>query len=348
MAEYEVESSRVPDFGVWLLSRECRAFSCAERVCFPCVLPVEWQPHRKKAKKHRIQSGAFSIVHCKRLCLFGVECEATERGYGELFVLSFEVLLDGVLRVFYKLLLQEGELFVIFLQRTLCDAVDEVFGLAGFAGFVAGDFELFLDDMGGNLFGTNSNGVHGSHLHGNVAGYLMVYLGLVEAYDGSQFITRVNVEDGRGGGEGVEVSEFHLFAGYTALVGNEFGNGATFDGYGFEGFEVGRFVLDGCVEDFLGQGNEVFVLSHKVGFAFQSHDSGVIAFAGSQYAAFGGFAVFTFGGDSLTSFANDFYGTFEVVIGFLQCFFAVHHTGSGHFAELGNICHCNSHNIFLF
>ena len=293
-------------------------------------------------------SGVSFLSDNRAGVLFCVQRETTECCYRELFVLGFEVLLDGVFGVFYEFLLEEGKFFVVFLQRTLCDAVDEVFGFAGFAGFFAGDFEFFLDDVGGNLFGTYRDGVHGSYLHGHVAGYLVIDIGQVESYDGSQLVARVNVEDGRSGRERIEVTEFHLFTGDTALVGHEFGDGAAVEFEGFESFEVGGFVFDGGIEDFLGEGNEVFVLGNEVGLAFQGHDSGVVAFVCSKNAAFGGFAVFTFGGDSLTSFANDFYGTVEVVVGFFKCFFAVHHTGSGHFAELGNICHCNSHNIFLF
>ena len=112
--------------------------------------------------------------------LFCIQCETTESRYRQLFILSFEVLFDRLFRIFYKFLLQQSKFFVVFLQRTLCDAVDEIFGFAGFTGFFTGDFEFFLDNIGRNFFGTDGNGIHGSNLHSHIAGYLVFYIGFFD------------------------------------------------------------------------------------------------------------------------------------------------------------------------
>lgn len=60
---------------------------------------------------------SVSVVVSRHLVrLFGVQRETLESRNRQLFVLSFQVLIDRDFGIFYEFLLQQGELFVVFLQ----------------------------------------------------------------------------------------------------------------------------------------------------------------------------------------------------------------------------------------
>ena len=197
--------------------------------------------------------------------------------------------------------------------------------------------------MGGHLVRGHSHGVHGGHLHGDLARYVVVDR-LVEGYNRRELVARVDVGDGGGALDGLVVSELHLLAGHTDAVRDVVLYRAASLQRGCEkGLFRGGFAGHGGVQDVLRQRHKVSILGYEVGFAFQGHDGGESALVSCEHAAFGGLAVGAFGGHGLTLLANDLHCLFKVVVGFFQSLFAIHHPGSAHLAEVGDICHCYCH-----
>ena len=93
---------------------------------------------------------------------------------------------------------------------------------------------LRLDDVSGYSFAVNSHGIHSGNLHCNVAHNVLVYAGFVESNDCREFVTEVVVSDNRFAFEAFVCADFCFFAGFAGFLNNEFCNGATVHGEGFE------------------------------------------------------------------------------------------------------------------
>ena len=140
--------------------------------------------------------------------------------------------------------------------------------------------------------------------------------------------------------------EFHLLARDTAAVCHSLSHRYVAQLQRLHFVQRLASVGNGQVQDVLSQFHEISVLSHEVSFALQSDDHGKVAGCLSQHAAFGSLAVRTLGSYGLSLFADNLHCLVEVAFCSGQGVLAVHHTSTGHFAELGYISHCYSHNFF--
>ena len=109
------------------------------------------------------------------------------------------------------------------------------------------------------------------------------------------------------------------------------------EGEGIHLFEALALVGNGCVEDFLSELDEVFVLGNEVRFAFQGENGCKAVGRLNEHSAFGCFAVGTLGGYSLTFLADNFDGLFHVAVGFGKGLFAIAETGAGEGAQFLDI-----------
>src|SRR5690606_24082627 len=94
---------------------------------------------------------------------------------------------------------------------------------------------------------------------------------------------------------------------------------------------------------------ELLVAGDKVGFAVD-FGHGARSFVGGQPGAdeaFCGDASGFFGGSGSAGFLQNFDSGIEIAIGFLESFFAVHHTRAGNFSKLFNLLCSNRHNSLL-
>ena len=142
--------------------------------------------------------------------------------------------------------------------------------------------------------------------------------------------------------------QFHFFACDTASICYSLSNSSVTHRKSLNFFQSLTLICYCSIQNILSQLNKVSVLSNEVSLAFQSDYSAKAIGNLYKYTTFRSFTIRTFCSNCLSLFTNNLHCTVEIAISFSQRILTVHHTSSGHFAQLGYISHCYSHNIFLF
>ena len=192
---------------------------------------------------------------------------------------------------------------------------------------------------------------HGSHsrgLHGDGVGNLCRNL-LVEAEDRTELLVEVYVSSAVGSLDAGIVCQLDLLTRLTRFLGHHLLDGVAFGVLGsHQGVAVCGVAVYGNLQHRLGRSGIFCILSHEVGLARQAEDIGLLTYDLRNDDTLGSGAVGTLGNDELTFLADNVLSACKVTFGFDQGFLAVHHTGTGHLAELHYISSFDFHNTFPF
>ena len=141
----------------------------------------------------------------------------------------------------------------------------------------------------------------------------------------------------RSGLEALVGADFGLFAGLARLLYDEVGDGAAVNGEGLEFVGALALVVEGEVDELLGELDEAGVLGYEVGLAVEGDDDGEVTGGLCDNAALGSVAVLALGGDGLAFLAENLYSGFHVAVGLVKGGLAVAESGAGEFAEFFDI-----------
>src|SRR3954454_3206848 len=240
-------------------------------------------------------------------------------------------LLDRLLRLGDRRLLEQHEVLEVGVDPTLDDLADRLLGLALLLGGLLGDATLGLDRLGRDLLAaevarTRSGDVHRQAargvlaatgvLHGDTDGRGQVGGALVQVGGG------LPLEDG-------EPAQHELLADTCRLALDQGRNGLAVDLGREQGVDVGRLLGEDDVEQALGERDEVGVLGDEVGLAVELEQSAVLV----HDHAVGGGALEALADVLGALDAQELDGLVVVAVGLGQGLLAVHHAGAGGVAE---------------
>ena len=117
---------------------------------------------------------------------------------------------------------------------------------------------------------------------------------------------------------------------------------------GHQGVAVCGVVLYGNLQHRVGRCGIFCILSHEIGLAGQAEKVSLLAYDLRNDDTLGSGAVGALGNDELAFLADNVLSTCKVTFGLDQGILAVHHTGTGHLAELHYISSFDFHNNFPF
>src|SRR6266480_817006 len=252
-------------------------------------------------------------------------------------------LLDGLLLVGHRRLLDEDEVLEEGVHPTLDDLRQGGLGLALLAGGLLGDVPLVRHHVGGHLVTRDVLRAHRRDLHRDPARVVDARLVLLAAeLDGDAHLRRqvgalaVQVHRDVAVKRGDPV-DHELLADAGRLRLDDRGDGASVAVRGREQpVHIGRALGVDDLDEALGQRHEVGVLGDEVGLAvqFEKRITGV----GHQ----------TVGGGTPGALADvlgaldtqDFDGPVEVALGLVEGLLTVHHAGAGEVAELLDVRGC--------
>ena len=210
------------------------------------------------------------------------------------------------------------------------------------------NFDFFLFDFFRNTVLINSNRVHSSNLHSYLLSQLLVNR-LVESNNRAKTISvHVVVNSSAYTFYSHVAIQFHFLTCDTATVSHRILYSTVTHRQCLYFIQSLAFVSHSKIKNILSQLHEISVLSHKVSFTLQSNDNSTVTGSFSQNATFRSFTFRTLSSNSLPFLTDNFHCLVEIAFSFSQRVFAIHHTSSGHFAQLGNISHSYSHNNFLY
>ena len=169
----------------------------------------------------------------------------------------------------------------------------------------------------------------------------------VETGDAGEAVAHVVVSGDVSCLDNVEGGELDFLTGFAHQVRNMIGDGTAVhveSEYLFASFGVS---LHGEVDELLAGGNEFCVLSDEVGFAAEHEDVtlGAVGVDLSHYAALVGSTVGTLSGDFLAFLSEDVDSFVEIAFCFYEGVLAIHHTDTGHFSQLIDLCCFDFHII---
>ena len=207
-------------------------------------------------------------------------------------------------------------------------------------------FDFFLLHFFRNAIFINCDRIHSSNLHSYLLSQLFVNF-LVESNHGAKTVSvHMVVSSNCSAFQNHVTIQLHLFTSDTGSVCYSLSYSSITHRKSQNFFQSLALVSYSSVQNILSQFHEVSILSNKVSFALQSDDSTETFFYFYQNTTFRSLTVRTFCSNCLSFFADDLHCFVEIAFSISQRIFAVHHTSTGHFAELGYISHCYSHNIF--
>ena len=210
------------------------------------------------------------------------------------------------------------------------------------------NFNFFLFYFFRNAIFINSNRVHGSNLHSYLLSQLLVHF-LVESNNRAKTISvHVIINSSAYTFYSHVTIQFHLLTCDTATVSHCILYSTVTHRQCFYFVQSSAFISHSKIKNILSQFHEISILSHKVSFTLQSNDNSTVTGSFSQNATFRSFTFRTLSSNSLSFLTDNFHCLVEIAFSFSQRVFAIHHTSSGHFAQLGNISHTYSHNNFLY
>ena len=188
--------------------------------------------------------------------------------------------------------------------------------------------------------------VHSGDLHHYVVSSLLRCL--VESGDRAELVlVHVVVNRSERTLNDIVAIELHLLTRDTAAIRNRILYRTIAHRQSLHLIQCLALVRYGSVEDSLCQSDEISVLRNEVCLALQGDDSSEATILLCQHATLRSITIRTLSGDRLSLLTDNLHCLVDVALSLGQRLFAIHHTSSAQFAQLGYISQCNSHN-FLF
>ena len=214
-----------------------------------------------------------------------------------------------------------------------------------FLGLLDGHLALLLDNLCRAVGCGNGDRIHRNDLHRDTLCQRSVNR-LVEGDDSAELaVDGVDVGCDEGSLELRIVCEAVLFATLSGLLGDSFFNGLAVSHLAaLQCLDVSGEALDGGVGNRVGECLELSVLRDEVGLATKADEDRLAAVDTGEDGTFGGLAVRTLGSDELAFLTNDFLCAGEIAFGLYEGLLAIHHAGTGHFAQFCDINSFDFHN----
>ena len=199
-----------------------------------------------------------------------------------------------------------------------------------------GGLILLVKNLRVDAVGVECDGLHGSHLHGELVAHLNVLLVQLN-HRAEHVLAHVVVDLNVVALKGQVAVELHLLTGNTRTLCHSLLSLLTVD-FQFlhlvEGLALGSH---SGVEDALSQGNEICAVSHEVGLALQgNHSSKAVHFL-HEHTTVGGLAVRALGSDGQSALAEQFLSAVEIAFSLGKCLLHIGQTSTGHSAKLFDI-----------